>query len=68
MRVTVIKPKKKLYWKVYIRDNSLYPSTVWEAYYIISIPKLLDNNGTFYLKRNEGRASTVKCLTPTKKN
>ena len=35
---------------------------------IISIPNLLDNNGTFYLKRNEGRASTVKCLTPTKKN
>ena len=35
---------------------------------ITSIPNLHEVNGAFCLKRNEGRSSTVKCLTPTKKN
>ena len=35
---------------------------------IINIPNLVYENGKFLLQRNESRHSTIKCLTPTKKN
>jgi hypothetical protein len=35
---------------------------------IDNIPNLIYDEGVFILTRNDGRHSTVKCLTPTKKN
>ena len=35
---------------------------------IVSIPNLVYEDNVFILGRNDNRHSTVKCLTPTKKN
>ena len=35
---------------------------------ITNIPNLVYENNVFILGRNDNRHSTVKCLTPTKKN